>query len=146
MFTRHVSRMLLQRTKGLSQNASMTRCFGAAARKTNAACVEPTTESADLIRDYIKGLMEKKQSDEVILKPITDDELQQRLDSFQVSTSSIVHNGTPPPPPPTSFLSSLLVTFSCRPKGFRRNVIYQLCTHSSLFPSCPYRNFLMKQT
>lgn len=56
--------------------------IGAAARKPSV--VEPTVESADMIRDYIKGLMEKQQDDEVVLKPISDEALEQRLDQFQV--------------------------------------------------------------
>lgn len=59
------------------------RCFGAAARKT----FEETStevENADLIRDYIKGLM-SQQEDDVVLKPISDDDLEQRLEHFQVS-------------------------------------------------------------
>jgi hypothetical protein len=37
-----------------------------------------------MIRDYIKGLMDKQQEDQVALKPISDEDLQQRLDHFQV--------------------------------------------------------------
>jgi hypothetical protein len=61
----------------------MTRCFGAAARKTS---FEPSTEveNEDMIRDYIKGLMDKQQDDQDALKPISDEDLQQRLDHFQV--------------------------------------------------------------
>lgn len=65
------------------------RYFGAAARKTTYE-KEPSTEveNADLIRDYIKGLMSEQEDDEAALKPISDDELQQRLDHFQVSRVS----------------------------------------------------------
>ena len=87
MFTRHLSKTLLRRTSTqLTYHATVSskRCFGAAARKPNV--IETNTESADLIRDYIKGLMEKEESDELILKPITDEELDHGFQQFQVRT------------------------------------------------------------
>lgn len=63
----------------------MARNFGVAARET---IVEPSTESADMIRDYIKGLMDKQNEEEIVLKPVTDDEIEQSLLRFNVSTRS----------------------------------------------------------
>ena len=88
MFARRISQSILRQTSArFTFNAQsvnyMTRCFGAAARKTS---FEPSTEveNEDMIRDYIKGLMDKQQEDQVVLKPISDEDLQQRLDHFQV--------------------------------------------------------------
>ena len=89
MFTRCISRSILRQASVRLINAQgvnhMTRCFGAAAPQKS--CVESSTEveNEDMIRDYIKGLMEKHQQDEVVLKPIGDEDLQKRLDHFQVS-------------------------------------------------------------
>ncbi len=90
MFARRISQSILRQTSARftfsaqSVNINyMTRCFGAAARKTS---FEPSTEveNEDMIRDYIKGLMDKQQDDQDALKPISDEDLQQRLDHFQV--------------------------------------------------------------
>lgn len=65
------------------RHPNVTRTLSAASVRKPAFVEEPASESADLIRDCIKGLMEK-QRDVEALKPITDAELQQRLQAFQV--------------------------------------------------------------
>jgi hypothetical protein len=90
MFARRISPSILRQTSArFTFNAGsvnyMTRCFGAAARKTSFE-PSPEAENENMIRDYIKGLMDtrKQQEDQVVLKPISDEDLQQRLDHFQV--------------------------------------------------------------
>jgi transcriptional regulator of met regulon len=86
MLARHVSRTLVRHSKRMTvglRHANVTRTLSAASVQKSAFVEEPAPESADLIRDCIKGLMEK-QRDVESLKPITDAELQQRLQAFQV--------------------------------------------------------------
>ena len=84
MFARYVSRTLIRRSELMMtgvRHANVTRAISAPSVRN---AEEPAPESADLIRDCIKGLMEK-QRDVAALKPITDAKLQQRLQAFQVS-------------------------------------------------------------
>jgi hypothetical protein len=105
MFSRKVSRTLLRRSLSLNtaaraNHATTLRCFGAAARKPSVE--EQTTESADMIRDYIKGLMEKEQDEEVVLKPISDEDLEQSLEQFQVREEDVCSPLASWKPPPIS--------------------------------------------
>lgn len=92
MFARHVSRTLVRRSKLMAtigigvRHANVARAISAPSVQKSVFVEEPAPESADLIRDCIKGLMEK-QRDVEALKPITDAELQQRVQAFQASAT-----------------------------------------------------------
>lgn len=68
-------------TVGL-RHAVVTRTFVAAAREQEPAFAETN----DMIRDYIKGIMDKQNSEE-LLRPITNDELDKRVHDFQVRST-----------------------------------------------------------
>lgn len=87
MLARSVCRTLVRRSVLVAsvgpRHVNVTRTLSAASVRKPAVVEEAAPESVDLIRDCIKGIM--KQQDDEARKPITDDELKQRLQAFKVS-------------------------------------------------------------